>query len=661
MCGIVGYSGIGPADPLKLKILMLYNKERGLHATGISIDHKLNKNSDVVDLFLARNEINITTEKTNTVIAHTRQASAGMDTKKKEYAHPFHVYENAEDLSELEERLFDEEIVELEPELVLAMNGTINNMWDLGRKYEVEGYSSTKSDTFYFSKILAKHPDKLEEILQSYKGAANLLFYYVKDGRDTLNVWKDPERPLYCWMPKDKQEIYISSVADGLRAIGAPDDKSVLTFKNEHLYTIVAGKILSLKPLEKLVSENTYFGEACGYSQHDDWGDESPEDSSFIHRPMSTAVRKVNNDPDRSYIYSSIGCVYFDPVTFRYFHNHYPYTGMIAIDERGKVFIEGENFKNYNYHYFLFGYLVTKKTYGRIMQECGKNHSQVKSYIKTRTADQLSAISIAPVKSVALDGQYWMDNKPAKGAIKIPITQYVAEFVGGKMMKLYRNGQPEEISTGKELPTKIDIEKYIVSCMKDYFFIDYLDMEKELSDHFKFEITDNTRTLMLDAFLTYMERVNDMPSVIASSIFEMCSNFSKHDSDYLSSLIHAVYTAANEPINYSEICYIKEKGKETKPTEDPGDRVPLGERKSFVESVRAWKEDYGKFVFGWFKTLNLESIKDVRIIHEAFIRVLVLDNKITRDKADKILATDDTAVLSQRIRTLLYGLNAEVK
>src|SRR5882757_9456415 len=102
MCGLIGFSGADIVDEYKLKLIMLYNMSRGNHASGISINNRITKEAMAMDSFLAKWILKFSPTPTTTIIAHTRQASTGIDSKDPKNAHPFGIYEGGLDSSELD-------------------------------------------------------------------------------------------------------------------------------------------------------------------------------------------------------------------------------------------------------------------------------------------------------------------------------------------------------------------------------------------------------------------------------------------------------------------------------------------------------------------------------------------------------------------------------
>lgn len=226
-CGLVGYCGDRPADPDKIRLLQLYNVSRGEHATGISIDNEIFKDAIPATQFLAkRRDVYdlIPSAKIFTIIGHNRQASSGSKDKS-ELAHPF--------LEEKEDG---------KGSMILAHNGTINNIISIGQKYKVDHSHNTSSDSWTLTKILVNLKDEeMLELLKGYTGYANLLFYRTTT-KNTLFVHKDPERPLFAFQETPTQ-MYISSIVESLVAIGGTKE-TIIEFEPFTIYKIVKGVVV---------------------------------------------------------------------------------------------------------------------------------------------------------------------------------------------------------------------------------------------------------------------------------------------------------------------------------------------------------------------------------------------------------------------------------
>ena len=82
MCGLVGFvANEGRTSDINaLTMLMLSNMKRGEHASGMYFGTEVIKDSDIVDIFLSKNQI----ESSSLFIGHVRQATIGLKIKKQE-------------------------------------------------------------------------------------------------------------------------------------------------------------------------------------------------------------------------------------------------------------------------------------------------------------------------------------------------------------------------------------------------------------------------------------------------------------------------------------------------------------------------------------------------------------------------------------------------
>ena len=93
MCGIVGYSGIEPFDPALMKILFLYNDERGGDSCGYYSHREDIPFASRVYRKLGLASQNIAPEQlkpSKVFIGHTRKSTKSGSDKDVNYAHPFH-------------------------------------------------------------------------------------------------------------------------------------------------------------------------------------------------------------------------------------------------------------------------------------------------------------------------------------------------------------------------------------------------------------------------------------------------------------------------------------------------------------------------------------------------------------------------------------------
>jgi len=206
-CGQWGYIG-DSYNPLKIKILGLYNQTRGVHSCGVHIDNQTVKGTGDLKLwmdFIAATPLPATIESGDKVIlGHARQASSGSYPHNAEKQHPFHIGNK-----------------------IGQQNGTIKNDWDLARKYKINR-NEWEVDTQLLYTIMDRHG---YDVLEEYTGFAALMWKHA-DTPNELFVFKGAspyekddkfyvERPLYYLREDDG--YYFSSMPEALDAIN--DDR----------------------------------------------------------------------------------------------------------------------------------------------------------------------------------------------------------------------------------------------------------------------------------------------------------------------------------------------------------------------------------------------------------------------------------------------------
>ena len=204
MCGIYGFSGNKKPNLAKLKILGIFNVKRGRDSTGYFYNGQLHKGAEVKTRefpdFIQHHIIqDVGKPKSNVFIGHTRQASVGATNI--DNCHPFNI----------------------QNKYILAHNGTIDNIWELCEKYDVDTVGINVD-----SKALGLLYDKVgPSILNEYRGYAALLIHDLRDA-SSLYVYHGAskqymhgqvieERPLYGM--KTREGYYFSSQEEGLLAI----------------------------------------------------------------------------------------------------------------------------------------------------------------------------------------------------------------------------------------------------------------------------------------------------------------------------------------------------------------------------------------------------------------------------------------------------------
>jgi glucosamine 6-phosphate synthetase-like amidotransferase/phosphosugar isomerase protein len=93
MCGIFGYSGKNPVDPIRFRWLACENQSRGEDSSGIATPAGLYKDAVPAKEIVLKGAFQELVEGSTTIIGHTRRATMGAKIAKN--AHPFEIFENA--------------------------------------------------------------------------------------------------------------------------------------------------------------------------------------------------------------------------------------------------------------------------------------------------------------------------------------------------------------------------------------------------------------------------------------------------------------------------------------------------------------------------------------------------------------------------------------
>lgn len=363
-CGLWCYSGTEPADPWKMRVLALYNMARGDHATGLCIDDEVVKEVTSAKDFLASNpelfDFKELSKKNFTVLGHCRQASGQYAKDNKDFAHP-HAIKKAD--------------TDKKPFLFLVHNGTVTNLWDLCHKYEIDSDYNKYSDSIQLARIITKNWEaKNMEVLKDYEGSATLVFYPIT-AKNTIYVHRDKMRELYYWN-ETHNKVYVSSVKEALKAIGAPAD-DIKEFKPGLLIKFTNGHI----------TKEWDFSNKVPYSK--------PKSNTRANRALPPAIGN-----GAGYTKSTKEGFYWD--NHLVYHNGHAYTGSFYLENNGRrvELVDSGNFNKgaFTKHYALMG-IVTKdqKAYIDLFTLCSTSNKLDFQKFKKLTPGILSTFSMYPV------------------------------------------------------------------------------------------------------------------------------------------------------------------------------------------------------------------------------------------------------------------------
>jgi hypothetical protein len=250
-CGLIGFSGHKGQkfDVNKVKILFMYNQDRGKDATGFwTPSSGVVKSVDVAAKFLTKDFTKVVPD--CSLIGHVRAGSAY-----KTFVSSAHPFEG--------------------DNCVLAHNGTLDNTTALAAKYNT---TNPGTDTELLHKIMDSNFGA--KIFSEIDGTASLLVadknIKLKKGQENsflLAFRLNNQRPLFYGM--SEEGMYISSLKESLEAIECID---IEEFSTNTLYTIFEGGILNevtipSRPVKtKVVNHSNYStnlyagsGSAPGY------------------------------------------------------------------------------------------------------------------------------------------------------------------------------------------------------------------------------------------------------------------------------------------------------------------------------------------------------------------------------------------------------------
>lgn len=245
MCGLYGFSGAGKADLNKIKVLALYNLERGPDSAGIYINGDTQKTIKTIHELLADEIIEYDQENETVIIGHTRKTSSGAISLAN--AHPFMNYDaNGNMLS------------------AFAHNGTLH-FW----KDDLKKYIGDTKDYDVDSKALGKAmTDEHYKYLEEFEGAVT---YVMVRPDNVLEVFKgasieykdrkySEDRPMYYLTAEEG--IYFSSMYNSLCAIQQEDEK-IFSLSHNEVFRFKDGECIFSEKVNRQKEE--WLGYSYGY------------------------------------------------------------------------------------------------------------------------------------------------------------------------------------------------------------------------------------------------------------------------------------------------------------------------------------------------------------------------------------------------------------
>lgn len=503
MCGIFGFSGKAgkKADLKKLKILGIYNIQRGTDSCGYYYSGNLGKGIDKeanFTKFIDKNEILRGTLNGEVFLGHTRKSTVGANSAAN--AHP-HVIEN----------------------YVQTHNGTITEPWKLCEQYNVD-HKDIQVDSIGLATIIQRHGF---EVLHKYKGYAALAMTFMDDSeslylyhgasreKENGEVWE--ERPLF--ILNQPEGIYYSSIEESLNFISSTKAKAE-SLPHNIVYKIVNGVFTDYEYVVNREDNNVvkatynyYNGYYKGYNQ--DW------DAKANELPFGKDLKKTENqkkglsilleDYPKEYLEQD---VYYRRGRF-YRDTNILLQGKYRISRDGIIVEDGKtqspSGKLVDVYYFIRGVMIASENlYNKLLEK----EPDILTDMNKNTAYFLSHYSRYPVTSIEseslLIGETIKSNWYKHGKI------HTGSFTTKFSSRTYniQSGELKSISGDKEpfMKQADTYHKDIIDALEDTPPADCCGINNDLPSVVKLieywsdkEITEEDITVMPEIFLKFID------------------------------------------------------------------------------------------------------------------------------------------------------------
>lgn len=438
-CGICAYNGGVPADPNFIKMIMMFNMERGEDGTGWAVNNIVKKDTEKVSKFIQQNKLITSPEDENfTIIAHARKSSSGTKNNK-ELVHPFSIYKN--------------NVEKAKPDLILAMNGTMNNVSLFASTFEVEYKEYTNSDTQILSKVMANLGEKeYIKAIEGYDGTATLVFFNPRYS-NTLMVYRDIARPLHMWQ-KSPNEIYISSIEEPFFSLGATKEE-IFTFESEFLYRLHKGVVKKkekvnrspIRPKSSVYDNRNYSNYPATNYNNFRKNQYEADIVSVVKNNKKFNIHEFlkNSNPHKG----KAGNIVYT-IMEKYYRTGHLLQGMYIINNQGEIkepkdleAVKNDNKEGLKKYYFINGYLCKNEgSYNSLIKKCSDKKDFEIEIFRSQYLSSLCEYFEYPLTTIVSNEQKWILNKEWSNKLttvncKISLDMFLSPYI----FKLNYKGQ----------------------------------------------------------------------------------------------------------------------------------------------------------------------------------------------------------------------------